>query len=276
MNKKKFFIVSDVHSFYNEMIAALDEAGYDRDNPNHIFVSCGDLFDRGPDAKKCIDFVLDLPEDRRILIRGNHEDLLDEIIEEGGYRWCDYSNGTVDTVNQFFGGNDPNADDEIKILAIGQNVKWRKYRSLLVDCYETQNYIFTHAWVPDSMIPIVQEAMKECEDVYYPYELSESRARDWYMARWLNPMKQAFDGRIIYDKTIVAGHWHTSYGHCMQKAKELRAQGNKDFHSYITKSAEWAPDADFSIFRTNGLIAVDGCVAHSGKVNCLVVENFIL
>ena len=28
----KFFVLSDIHSFYDEMISALNEAGYDRDN----------------------------------------------------------------------------------------------------------------------------------------------------------------------------------------------------------------------------------------------------
>ena len=44
---KKYFVVSDVHGFYDEMKKALDNAGFDIANPDHIFVSCGDLLDRG-------------------------------------------------------------------------------------------------------------------------------------------------------------------------------------------------------------------------------------
>ena len=51
------FAVSDVHGFYNEMIEALDKAGFDRNNPNHLLVSCGDNFDRGPDAVKVYEYL---------------------------------------------------------------------------------------------------------------------------------------------------------------------------------------------------------------------------
>ena len=32
---KKYFIVADVHGFYDEMIDALNEAGFDKNNENH-------------------------------------------------------------------------------------------------------------------------------------------------------------------------------------------------------------------------------------------------
>ena len=44
----KFFVISDVHGFYNEMREALDEAGFDPNNENHLLISCGDNWDRGP------------------------------------------------------------------------------------------------------------------------------------------------------------------------------------------------------------------------------------
>lgn len=40
---RKYFCVADVHGFYNEMMSALNNAGYDKNNPNHVFCSCGDL-----------------------------------------------------------------------------------------------------------------------------------------------------------------------------------------------------------------------------------------
>lgn len=47
----KYFIVSDVHSFYDEMMTALNESGFDKTNPDHIFVSLGDLLDRGDQSR---------------------------------------------------------------------------------------------------------------------------------------------------------------------------------------------------------------------------------
>lgn len=40
---RKYFVVSDVHSYYKELMKALNENGFDKDNPSHVFVSCGDL-----------------------------------------------------------------------------------------------------------------------------------------------------------------------------------------------------------------------------------------
>ena len=50
---KKLFVVSDVHSFYTQLIKVLNEKGFDKNNPEHWFVSCGDLLDRGPESQQC-------------------------------------------------------------------------------------------------------------------------------------------------------------------------------------------------------------------------------
>ena len=59
---KKYFVCSDVHSFFKEMMVALTENGYDKNDPNHILVICGDLFDRGDESKEMFEFVKSLPE----------------------------------------------------------------------------------------------------------------------------------------------------------------------------------------------------------------------
>lgn len=42
----KFFAISDMHSFYDPMIDALDQAGFEKNNPEHTLIVCGDAFDR--------------------------------------------------------------------------------------------------------------------------------------------------------------------------------------------------------------------------------------
>ena len=64
-------------------------------------------------------------------------------------------------------------------------------------------------------------------------------------------------GLNIREKTIVCGHWHTSYGHS----------------KYEHKGTEFGEDADFSPYYGPGIIAIDACTAFSGKVNCLVIED---
>ena len=59
------------------------------------------------------------------------------------------------------------------------------------------------------------------------------------------------------DKTIICGHWHTSFG-----------------HSTIDHAgSQFGPDANFRPFYGTGIIALDACTAVSGFVNCIVVER---
>ena len=58
-------------------------------------------------------------------------------------------------------------------------------------------------------------------------------------------------------KQIVCGHCHTSYGHSRLE----------------NKGSEFDSDADFSPFQGKNIIAIDACTAHSGLVNCLVIED---
>lgn len=77
----------------------------------HKLIICGDLFDRGKQSKKLQEFVIDfLQKDEVILIRGNHEDLLKDLVDklpmyaEAGLQYNhQYSNGTVQTVRDLTG-----------------------------------------------------------------------------------------------------------------------------------------------------------------------------
>ena len=96
---RKYFIVSDVHAFYDEMMEALLKEGFDRNNPDHVFVSLGDLFDRGLQANEMLEFVNSLKKERKILIMGNHELLMEEAIRNG-FSLRDVHNGTFSTAIQ--------------------------------------------------------------------------------------------------------------------------------------------------------------------------------
>ena len=103
----QLFVMSDIHSFYNEMMSALNKKGFDINNPDHHLVVCGDLFDRGPDARKVLDFCNELNEaGRLIFIGGNHETLLFDCVQDIYKRQVGnhhITNGTIDTITQFTG-----------------------------------------------------------------------------------------------------------------------------------------------------------------------------
>lgn len=73
----RYYVVSDIHGFYDEFIEAISEKGYFNDKKEHKLIICGDLFDRGKQALELQNFIEELLyKDEVILIKGNHEALL--------------------------------------------------------------------------------------------------------------------------------------------------------------------------------------------------------
>lgn len=255
----KYFCVSDVHGFYDQLISALNIAGFDRNNPNHMLISCGDHFDRGRQPMEVLDYLMNLP--RKILIRGNHEDLLTECCARGWFHPYDESNGTFHTVHDLSAdfatqykeekGDYPQARERcgaaIQLL--------QPFFSQLETYYETENYIFVHAWIP---VQVHDSApfhhLRGRKFSAHPAWRNASE-EEWDQARWLNPFTMAKLG-LQTEKTIVCGHWHCSAGWAS-------AEGRSEF----------GEDALFDIYEGDGFIAIDGCTAHTGKVNVLVVED---
>lgn len=227
----KFFVISDVHSFYTPMKEALDAAGFDPDDEDHWLISCGDNFDRGSESVEVLRYLRRLQ--RKILIKGNHELLLEEYCSRGYPEPHDYHNGTVYTVNQLGHGD---------FFSERADYAWNRVRSLIKDMrffYETQHYIFVHSWIPDGA------------------EWRDAGEQEWNQAVWLNPFEQAHRdrGRNI-GKTIVHGHWHASAGWAGREG-----------------TPEFGEGACFEPFYGEGHIAIDACTVHTHKVNCLVLED---
>ena len=100
--KIKYFVISVAHSYFDEMLKALKDGGFEEDNSQHKIILCGDAFDRGPKTKELFNFFQNLG-DRFIYIKGNHEDLLEDCVSDivsgrsiGSHH---FSNGTVRTIS---------------------------------------------------------------------------------------------------------------------------------------------------------------------------------
>lgn len=229
----KFFCISDIHSFYEPMIEALNNAGFDPANPEHILVVLGDVLDRGPDSDKVLNYLMNLPN--KHLIRGNHEDLIVELIQRTYPLNHDWHNGTAQSVIDLA----PDA----KTFEEACPIAYEKVKPMLdsmVNYVETKNYVFTHGYVPYNK--------------YRDWRDADELA--WEDARWNNGMKMVDFGFEI-DKCVVVGHYHTSWG-----------------RAHFEDKPEWGEEADFSPFYyKDKLIAIDACTAYSGKVNCLVIED---
>ncbi len=255
----KYYVVADPHGFYTELKTALTEKGFFTDTEPHKLIVCGDLFDRGSEALALQAFVLDLMEkDEVILIRGNHEDLTMNLLRSwriGGYMSSHHhANGTVNTVLQL---THADSDPKIKPLDIGERFRYtpfiQKIIPAMLDYFETPNYIFVHGWIPCSCMTL--GASTKLYTAKENWRNADQKA--WDNARWINGMEAAHSGAIEPGKTIVCGHWHTSFGHA----------------NYEGKGSEFGEDADFSPYDAEGIIALDTCTAVSRKVNCIVIED---
>ena len=232
---KKYFVVGDVHAFWVHWEDALDQTGFDVDDPDHILVSLGDLLDRGEDPVACLEHVNALPKNRKILVRGNHEDLLEECLVRQDFWRRDVANGTASTVAKLCGKRDWESVEQADYEVARSHPALTRYLADLVDFAEVGDYVFVHGRIPSGI---------------------DWREGDWYRARWQNGMERWAAGERLAGKTVVCGHWHTSWGHCFLEGK----------------GSEFGESADFSPFAKDGILAVDGCTAYSHVVNCVVLE----
>jgi serine/threonine protein phosphatase 1 len=253
----KFFVLSDVHSFYDAMMEALHKNGFDMGNPDHHVIICGDLFDRGPDACKVLEFAKTLASAGRLqYVAGNHEDLLFDCIAEigkgTGISGHHFDNGTVDTICQITGVN--------KYALTFQYSMTEEFITKLteltdfiadnaVDFVEIDRYVFVHGWIPFTWR-------------YGQPNTSNWENGNWSEARWTNGMQAWWNGASLPDKTIVCGHYHSSWGHSHlnRDRKEFPPKNRKDWQK------------SFEPFIDKGIIALDACTAYSDFCNCLVVE----
>lgn len=243
---QKFFVVSDVHGFYDELISALNDAGFDKNNKDHWLVSCGDEWDRGSKPLEVMKFFINL--ERKILVRGNHIDLFEELCQRGYPEWHDKSNGTVDTVLKI---GEYKIDHEFDLCCERALSKTARYRELLVNYFETQNYIFVHSFIPTIKIGY--------DNYEYKENWRKATDQEWETAMWVNPYDMAKQDLNKTGKTIVFGHFHTSY----QWAKD-------------GKCSEFGEDAIFESYYGKNYIGIDSAVAYTNKINVIVLEDEII
>jgi serine/threonine protein phosphatase 1 len=256
-----FFVVSDIHGFFTPFKEALDRADFDANNENHYLISCGDMFDRGPDSEELLKYVMSL--ERKILIRGNHDLLFDDLCYRGFPYSHDKHNGTVRTV-QDLGGSIISRNFE-NCCEIALN-KTKNYRDQLVNYFETENYIFVHSWIPTSIHfkgdskPWYQRG-KVCS---WLEDWRNASDAEWESAMWGNPFLMAQAGLNKTGKTIVFGHWHCSAGHVLNNIEGI--------FSEFDENACWEPYEN----KEQGIIGIDRCTVHTGEVNVLVLEDDFL
>ena len=243
-----FFVSSDIHSAYTPWIKALKEAGFNENKYAHKLITCGDLFDRKDESIEVLRFVMRMvEEDKIILVKGNHDLLLEELCLRGFPYSYDKSNGTVKTVQDISGKHSLQEFQEACDITYN---KLSNYRKLLVNYFETKNHIFVHSWIVVNKVGI--------DNYEYREDWRKATDQEWEAAMWGNCINMALDGLNKTGKTIVMGHYHCSYGHLYDSDGEI---------------SEFGEDAIWEPWYHDNCIAIDRCTSYTGEVNVLVIED---
>jgi hypothetical protein len=128
----------------------------------------------------------------------------------------------------------------------------------MVNYYETENYIFVHSFLPLKFDTADKLATFKEPTVYYE-NWREATDEEWADARWGNPFELATAGLNKTGKTVIFGHFHTSWPRAKYEGKPELGDG-----------------ADFSPYFGEGFIAVDACTAYTNEVNVVILEDSLL
>lgn len=282
---KKYFVISDIHSFCSEMKEALKKSGFRKTNKDHILIVCGDVFDRGPDSIGVYEYLMSIPKSRRILIRGNHESLYLDLLDKRYPDRHDFHNHTVDTFCHIANLDVDEIQDAGSLYGEGGYAKWQEILEAVKkhkitkwlksnewkNYYELDNkFIFVHSFIPlgvkeDTPTESFWNSMGYYEQVFNP-DWRYASNYDWEEARWGCPWKQYAKGLFAQEeengRTLVCGHWHTS-----------------DFFSKLKFDHSYN-DCIGPVYFSKGIIGIDGGVMYNYYTsefihpqNVLIIEN---
>ena len=285
---KKIYVVSDIHGHYNETIRDLNSYGYNSEDNDSVLIVCGDLFDRGSQSTEIYDWLRDLTRiGRAIVLRGNHDDFLLDMLEGKNCYFNFVHNGLDKTIDSLIGQEDSwyvfnkicsNAPDKAKRIygkrvepilgdtfAVPLEVRFEIYQEYVVDTikkkhrklykwlsdlpyyYETENYIFTHAAIDG-----------RCQDWKNP---TYSKYPEWSPWKWLTWDDGSFyKERVLNtDKTIVVGHFGTD---------DIRYKYNIPIDDDLEYKILYSEDGR--------KIYIDTCTVLTKRVNVLVIDDNLL
>ena len=233
----KYFVISDVHGFYDEMMTALNKTGFDKDDVSHTLICLGDVFDRGSKPKEVMTYLNSLK--RKILIKGNHEEMMEEMLKTKYPEYVNEINGSTKTARIITG-----EDDIAKAIdKLNGDATWIEYKNNLVDYFETKDYVFVHGWIPCYYNRITRQ-------YFYMNDWREAKVYDWSDARWANGFDCTIQKIFEPNKKIVCGH-----------------RGSKYWHEYFNDKLDYSP------YYSENMIAIDGTTITSHVVNCIIIEN---
>ena len=137
--------------------------------------------------------------------------------------------------------------DKFRLKCNVVDEKMKPLIDIMVDYFETKNYVFVHACLPVTKTGSLKPTWRK------------ANSKEWSESRWGNPFTSAEKGILPANKILVFGHWHTSSQWAKKENLPERGIGAK-----------------YDIYFGDKYIGLDSCTALSNKVNVLVLEDEFL
>ncbi|MBL6989216.1 MAG: metallophosphoesterase [Bacteriovoracaceae bacterium] len=172
------FVFSDIHGMASELRLLINKLPLE-DNSTLVFL--GDYIDRGPQSSEVIDTILELKKYFKVItLMGNHEQMLldfleDESGEEAGLFIYNGGGATLESYKS--------VSDRFKIPP--EHLAF--YKSLQLT-YETDDYFFVHAGLPDLPLDDIKSQLDEHKTTLL----------------WIR--EPFFESEYKWSKTIIHGH----------------------------------------------------------------------
>lgn len=236
----KYFITSDVHSYYTKLQEKLTSLSFNKEEDTLVLL--GDAFDRGPETIALYDWLRSLPN--IIYVLGNHDQMTIDFLENPHYEKASfnaYRNGNKYTLMHFAGINETEFDQWI------EDEPTRIRDKILVRYPELLHYL--------KKLPL----WFETEDEIFIHSGLDLTIDDWHMSSFKSVCwnREFFwQDTTEIKKTIYLGHTPT---------KNLREIYNKKGNNLPLTNEP---------FAFENKIAMDGGVCYpEGQINVLILEK---
>jgi serine/threonine protein phosphatase 1 len=212
------FAIGDVHGCFDKLEALLLACDRVRAGREVRYVFIGDYIDRGPDARKVIDFLMHKQRSERsrfICLRGNHEQMLIVAAAEGRsdrdlMTW--WANGGEQTLDSY-GVNDPSS-------LPAPHLEWIKALPLM---FADQKRLFVHAGIRPG-IAISDQTEDDLLWIREPF-LSSKASHDTFVVHGHTPTKSRLPDlrshRLNLDTGACFGGELTAAAFTDQRARPL-------------------------------------------------------
>lgn len=194
----KYFVFSDCHGDYTALINGLGEAGYNPNDPNHTLLGLGDYFGRAQINESDSRFIFNyfrspIHANAPILLKGNHELILENMIMRKYPTYTDIYNGEHNTIASIAQVEFEKTLYDPSIFLLDSIKEFDNWLRSLPYYLETDNYYFTHAWLPDNYNTATEEEWHE-----------------WIWANTYNEAEYFRTKSFRFPKTCFLGHWRAA------------------------------------------------------------------